>query len=160
MPPDVRFFRPGISVVYLAPTIASLAAPTVAEVATAGVKIVGMANFEGFNYQSQFLEARDWDDNFVPKYPGDDQAADSALVLWEKRVTNALRTTLAKGVATNVVIFFSGIAGAAPAAADKCEVWPVVSAGPVRLYSRTELAQWRVGLGPTARPNVDAVMAA
>ena len=155
---DVRFFRPGITKVFAVPTIANKAAPTATEV-NAGTDITGqVADLVGFSYTNQTIVAADWGDSFEPKIPGPDQAADSLLHIYEKRVTNSLRSVLAKGVATNIVIFFAGIAGSTPAAADKADVWPVVSAGTPRDYSRTEGAKWHATLAPTARPAEDVTL--
>src|SRR5438309_11085141 len=127
--PNIRFFRRGVSKVYFCPTVAALAAPTAAEV-NAGVNLTtDLADLAGFTYANQPIATPDWSDNFDSKIPGVDQPTDGVLHFYERTTTNANRTTLAKGVAGFVVIFFAGIAGANPAAGDKAEVWPIPSTG-------------------------------
>lgn len=158
--PNDRFFRRGKSKARFVLTIANTAAPTAAEI-TAGTDLTpDLAGLDGFTYSNSPIETPDWNDNFNGKIPGVDSAADGTLTFYERTETNPLRTTLAKGVSGYVVIFFAGTAGATPAAADKCEVWPTIFTGPARMYSLTEAAQWNTGAVPTKRPSVDAVVAA
>lgn len=155
---DVRFFRRGVSKVFYVATIASTSAPTAAEV-NAGVNLTAtIADVQGFTYTNQPITTPDLGDNLDTKVPGVDQVADSTLHIYEKRTTNTGRTTLAKGVVGYLVIFFAGIAGATPAAADKADVWPVQSAGTPRDYSMTEAAKWHVALIITGRPNEDVAL--
>lgn len=155
---DVRFLRRGVSKVFFVPTIATTSAPTAAEV-NAGTNLTAtIADIAGFSYTNQAIAVPDWGDNFDSKISGIDQAADSTLHIYEKRTTNTGRTTLAKGTAGYLVILFAGTAGATPAAADKCDIWPIISAGTPRDYSGTEGAKWHVALIPTARPTEDVAL--
>lgn len=158
---DVRFIRPGVSKVYFVPTIASLAAMTAAE-AGAGTDLTPtISDVTGFSYKNAPVDTPDWSDNFVSKITGFDQAADSELKVYEKRTTNTGRTTLAKGVSGYLVIYFRGLAGSSPAAADKYDAWPVISAGTPREYgSGPTAAKWSAALIPTARPAEDAAVVA
>lgn len=155
---DVRFLRRGVTKVFFVPTIASPAAPTATEV-NAGTNLTAtVADIAGFTYTNQAIATPDLGDNFDAKVPGVDSTQDSTLHIYEKRTTNTGRTTLAKGTAGYFVILFAGTAGATPAAADKCDVWPVISAGTPRDYSMTEAAKWHVALTVTGRPNEDVAL--
>jgi hypothetical protein len=155
---DVRYLRRGVSKVYFVPTIASSPAPTAAEV-NAGTNLTAtIADIAGFSYTNQPITTPDLADNFDGKITGVDQTADSTLHIYEKRTTNTGRTTLVKGTAGYLVILFSGTAGASPAAGDKADVWPVISAGTPRDYSMTEAAKWHVALIVTGRPNEDVAL--
>jgi len=156
---DVRFIRPGISKIYFVATIANPAAPTAAEV-NAGVNLSAtVADVVGFTYQNTPVSVLDWGDNFESKVIGLDVAAQSGLKIYEKRTTNTGRTTLAKNVAGYLVILFSGTAGATPAAGDKGDTWPILSAGVPREYvSGATAAKWTAALVITARPSEDAVL--
>lgn len=158
MPADVRFIRRGVSKVYWVPTIANINAPTATEV-NAGTNLTPqLAELSGFSYTNQPVAAGDWGDNFDPKVVGLDQAADSTVQIYEKRVTNNLRSVLAKGTAGNLVIFFAGLAGTTPAAGDKCDVWPCTSAGTPRDYTAADAARWHAALVPSARPAEDVAL--
>ena len=160
--PTGRFMRRGVSRVYHVPTVASATlVPTVAEI-TAGTELTDdLADLAGFTFSNSPIAVPDWGDNFDSKITGVDTVTDGTLTLYEKGASNPLRTTLAKGTEAYIAIFFAGTAGAAPAAADKCEVWPVTYSGPAREYTTgAEGAKWSTAAVASARPNVDAALTA
>lgn len=154
-----RFFRRGRTKFFWVPTIASAALiPTAAEV-IAGSALLKVSDIAGFAFTNAPIPTPDLDSTFTSNIPGEDTAADSSLTFDEDTTTNALQTTLAKGVAGYVVIFFAGTAGAAPAAGDKAEVWPAQSTGPHRLYTLgNDPARWMVQFAMTAPPNFSATL--
>lgn len=162
MPTPVPFFRRGVTRVFTVPTI-TLAAPTATQV-TAGTELTtagNLADVQGFSYSNQPIAVPDWADNYDGKIVGIDQSADGVLTFYDKKGTapaNPLRTSLAKGTVTNIVIFPYGTAGAAPAAGDICDVFPVVSSGPAKLYSGTEAAKWHVTVPASSRPTQDIAL--
>jgi len=162
MTTPVPYFRRGVTRVFTVPTI-TLAAPTATQV-NAGTELTtknDLADIQGFSYQNQPIAIPDWNDNFTGKIVGEDQSADGVLHFYDKKGTspNPLRTTLAKGTVTNIVIFPGGTAGATPAAGDVCDVFPVTSSGPAKDYSLTEAAKWHVTLPSSARPTQDVALA-
>lgn len=160
--PANAFFRRGTTKVWFCPTVASTSlVPTVAEI-TAGTKLVNIADMSGFSFSNNPITTPDMDSVFDSQIPGVDAAEDSVLTFYEPKTgTDALFATLAKGVTGYIVIFYRGIAGANPAIADKCEVWPIVSSGPRRMYGMdASAARWSVTLSPAAPPNVNVTLAA
>lgn len=156
-----RFFRRGITKMYFVPTIASSTlVPTAAEV-NAGTHLTVKASpadeslktITGFMFQNSPIDVPDWADTFVGNVPGEDKVSASSLEFYEAKTTNPIKTALAKGTKGYVVIFPGGIAGATPAAADKCDVWPVTSTGPHRNYAAgNEAASWAVDFAMTGAP--------
>jgi hypothetical protein len=118
-----------------------------------------IADMQGFSFSNSPIATPDLATTFTTNIPGEDTAADSSLIFYEDKTTNTMQTTLAKGVAGYVVIFFSGTAGANPAVGDKGEVWPVQSTGPYREYSMgNDPARWGVKFAMTAAPNFSATL--
>lgn len=155
-----NFFRRGTSKIYWVPTIASAGhVPTAAEV-TAGTDLSPKVNaIDGFTFENAPIETENLSESFTPTIPGPDTVAKSKLTFNEDKSTNTIRTTLAKGTAGYIVIFFAGIAGSSPAAADKCDVWPVIVTGHPRLYDMGAVqAKYDVGFTPTATPAEDVAV--
>lgn len=152
-----RFMQKGTTKLYLVPTIASATlAPTAAEV-NAGTNMTPQINeINGFSFANDTIETRDMASTFVSNIPGEDAAEDSALVFYEDKTSNPIKTATAKGTTGYVCIFYAGTAGANPAAGDKCDVWPVQVAANVRQYTAAnEAAMWRAEFAMTAAPGFD-----
>lgn len=159
--PAVRHIGAGITKFYFVPTIASITAPTAAEVNGGTALHAEAAELTGFSYTNQPVAAGDWGDNFEPKVVGIDQSADGVITFYSNRGTgslNPLRATLAKGVTGNIVVFADGIAGSTPAATDKCDVWPVTSSGPAKIYAKNDTIKWQVTLPAATRPSQDVAV--
>jgi hypothetical protein len=155
-----RFFRRGRTKVWWVPTVASAALiPTAAEV-TAGTDMTSsVAGMEGFSFQNSPIPTPDLATTFTLSIPGEDTADNPQFTFYEDTTTNTLQTTLAKGTEGNVVIFYTGLAGATPAAADKAEVWAVISTGPSREYTvGNDPARWMARFTPTKQPNFSATL--
>lgn len=157
-----RFFRRGKTKVFFVPTLASKTAPTAVQI-NAGTNLTpGIASLEGFTFDNSPIPTPDMDSTFTTSIPGEDTAADSRLNFYERTPTtgNPNQAALAKGTTGNIVIFWGGIAGASPAASDKCEVWPIQSTGYRREYTvGNDPARWSVGFTPTDTPSLDSVVA-
>jgi len=162
--PVGAYYRKGITKVYFALTIATNATPTVAEMAAATNLSTGgmLADMAGFSFKNTPIATPDMNNTFTSSIPGDDTSDDSSLTFYEPLTgTDAFITALAKGATGKIVIFYRGIAGAAPAVTEKCEVWPVVSAGPARQYgSDAVAAKWMCSLTPSAAPSTTAAVIA
>lgn len=157
-----RFMRKGTTRFYYVPTIASATLqPTTAEV-TAGTRLdTVLAEVNGFSFANDVITTPDMSSTFDANIPGTDAAEDSSLVFYEDKTfaSNTQKTAIAKGTTGFICVFFQGIAGAAPAAADKCDVWPILVAANVRLYTAgNEAAQWRADFAITATPLFDRTM--
>lgn len=153
-----EFFRRGITKIYLVPTVTA-SAPTVAQV-TAGVDISDLiAEINGFSFTNSPIPTPKLSTTFTTTIAGEDTTEDSNLKLYEKKTTNPQQAALAKNTKTNVVIFYKGFAGSAPAAADRVDVWPVQSTGPNREYSMDNTpAFWHVGFAATDPPTQDVAL--
>lgn len=153
---DVKFIRPGVTRFFM---VAGTTHPTTAAAVAAGTELTSsIADVTGLTYVNAPAEERTYGDAFVGKVSGWDTAADTALKIHEKRVTNTLRTTLAKGTTFVLVVLPYGTAGAAPAAADVADTWLVQSAGIPREMSMTEVAAWHCNLTCQSRPHEDVVL--
>jgi len=162
MPTPISFFRRGVTRVFFVPTV-TLTAPTATQV-NAGTELTtagALNDMQGASFTNQPISVPDWADNFDGKIVGIDQSADIQFHFYEKKGTapaNPLRTTLAKGVVGNIVIFPMGCAAATPAAGDICDVFPGSSTGPARDYSGTEAAKWHVTFPASVRPTQDVAL--
>ncbi len=155
-----RFFRRGRTRVYWVPTIASATlVPTTAEV-TAGTNLTpSIAGMEGFSFQNSPIPTPDLASTFTTNIPGEDTADNPQLTFYEDTATNTLQTTVAKGTEGYIAIFYAGTAGASPAAADKAEVWKVISTGPTREYTvGNDPARWMARFTPSAPSNFSATL--
>jgi hypothetical protein len=155
-----RFMRKGTTRLYMVPTIASAALiPTAAEV-NAGTRLdTQVAELSGFTFANNPISTPDMSTSFVSQVPGEDATEDSSMTFYEDKVSNPIRTALAKGTNGYVVIFPAGIAGATPAAGDKCDVWPVTVASNARQYTAdNEAAKYMVKLAATAEAGTDKTL--
>lgn len=159
--PTTRFMRKGVTKVYFVPTIASKAAPTVAEI-TAGENLTPqIAEMTGFTFTNNPISTPDMDNAYVSQVPGEDTSEASSMTFYElKGGTDDIHDALLKGTVGYIVIFYGGIAGASPAASDKAEVWPVVVSSNARRYTAgNEAAQYGVGFAVTSPPTAATVAA-
>lgn len=158
-----RYMQKGITRFYWVPAIAATTLiPTVAEV-TAGTRVdAQLHTIDGFSYESQFIDAPNMAERFTPKELGEDQAADSTLGFYLlKGGTDTIRAVFVRGTAGFMVIFYEGIAGATPAAADKADVWPVTVGSKSKIYSSgNELSRYNVRFAVTATPAEEVAIAA
>jgi hypothetical protein len=159
-----RFMRKGITKFYWVITIANGATtkiPTAAEV-NAGTRMdTQLAEVAGFSFESNPIQAPDMSTTFTSSVAGEDAVADCSLTFYEDKSSNPISTALAKDTAGFVVIFPRGTAGASPAAADKCDVWPCTVASNAKQYTAgNEAAKYLVKFTPTAPPGTELAVAA
>lgn len=149
-----RFMRKGVTKIWFVPTIASLSAPTATEI-NGGTKLdPQLDEINGFNYTNNPIESRDMSTAFVGNVPGEDSVADSNMTFHEDKVTNPIKTALAKGVNGNIVIAYAGTAGSNAAAGDKVDVWPVTVASTSRAYTTgNETAKYQTVFAPLTPPS-------
>src|SRR5262252_3737665 len=156
----VRFMQKGITRFYFVPTIASTTLTTTTAEVTAGTRLdTQLGEVSGFAFANNPITTPDMSSTFIPNIPGEEKADDSSLKFYEDKTTNPIRTALAKGTVGFVCIFATGVAGAAPAIADKCDVWPIQIASNVRGYSAgNEASMYTVSFAMTAVPGTDKVL--
>ena len=154
-----RFMRKGTTKVYYVPTIASLVAATAIEIGAGTPLHPELAEINGFNFENQTIDTPDMANTLVSKIPGEDTLEDGSMGFYEAKTgTDTIKAALAKGASGYIVIFYRGIAGASPAAADKYEVWPVIVASNSRKYSTgNEAATYMVKFANTAAPTEGTV---
>ena len=113
----------------------------------------------GFTFSNNPIAAPNMSTTFVSSVAGEDTTEDSNLVFYEDDTTNTISTAQAKGTSGFIVIFYKGIAGAAPAASDKCDVWPIQVASNARQYTAdNETAKYQIVYTPTAAPGFDKTL--
>lgn len=149
-----RFMRKGKTKIFFVPTIASLSAPTAVEI-NAGTQLdTQLAEINGFEFTNTAIDTPDMASSFVSKIPGEDTVGDSNMTFYQlSGTTNPISLALAKNAVGYVVLFHEGIAGALPAASDKCDIWPVIVASNSKRYTvANEAAQYQVVFTNTAAP--------
>lgn len=156
-----RFMRKGTSEFYFVPTVASLNAPTVANI-TAGEDLTpDLAEIAGFEFTNSPIVTPDMATTFSTQIPGEDTAAESSMTFYEDDAVDDIMTTLAKGTDGFIVIFPQGTATGAVSAGDIAEVWPVTVASNSRQYTaENEAAKFRVMFSVTSEPDQTATIAA
>jgi hypothetical protein len=157
--PVGRYMRRGNTKFYYVPTIANKSAPTVVEI-TAGTDLSPqVAEVAGFEFANSPISSPDFANAFTPQVPGEDTASESSFTFYEIGGTDAIYTAQAKGATAYVAIFAKGLAGALPATADKCEIWPITIGSKARQYTAdNEAAKYRVVYNVTAAPTVDVAL--
>lgn len=157
-----RFMQKGTTKFYWLLTIATSGTtliPTAAEV-NGGTRLdTQISEVNGFSFSNNPITTPDMANTFVTNIPGEDSADTSSLMFYEDKVTNPIRTALAKGTNGFVVILFAGTAGASPALGDKCDVWPAQVASNARAYSAgNEASKYNVVFAMTSAPGLDRTL--
>lgn len=156
-----EYANDGFTLVYWTGSIASKAAPTVAEI-TAGTRISGFLTKDGLDipFQQNTVDNADLEDTFDSKavgtYGGD-------ITLTMKRNNSAdTAWNLAVYATAGFLVVRRGIAVAtAIAASQKVEVYPGQMHEPVPVPTATnELAKFKLLIAVTDQPNLKATVAA
>lgn len=149
-----RFMRKGTVKVWFVPTIVDITAMTTAE-QTAGTELgQELAEVNGFSFTNNPITTPDMDSQFVSQITGEDTADQSSMTFYEQDGVDTIKAALVKGTPGFIVFFYQGTAGAAPAAGDKYEAFPVTVSSAPRVYSAgNEAAQFRVDYAVTAEPD-------
>ncbi|MER0443016.1 hypothetical protein ABR738_00245 [Streptomyces sp. Edi4] len=108
--PVQKFSRRGISIFLWLPTIKDQVGlvPTRAELEAGTNLSAAIAAISGFTLENQAIETPDMGDDFNSSIPGSDKADDSALTLYEDKITEAIEDLLRKGTEGNVVMLRKG----------------------------------------------------
>lgn len=153
--PVSRFMRKGTAKVFFVPTLAGFPATATAVQVTAGTNLTPqIMEMNGFSFSNNPISTPDMDTRFVTQVTGEDTAEASNLVMYElKGGVDTLKAALPKDAVGFVVVFPAGMAGVAPAAADKVEIWPVVISSNVRRYTAgNEAASYQVNFAISLAP--------
>lgn len=154
----LRFFRRGISKIYFLPAVASLAAPTTAEIA-AGVDLSSqIAEIAGFQLSNSPIPTPNLAEQFTPQIDGEDTVADSSLTMYDLTDSVTLRTATTKGTAG---FFLLCPYGRTPT--KRCETWPAKITGQNDEWSTAvgnNPARYVTGAVITATPNQAGVLPA
>lgn len=151
-----RFTRKGKSKIAFVPTIAVLAAPTMAEINAGTTLDTQMAEMSGFQFQNSIIKTPDLSTTFVTQIPGEDEADDSSITFYDDDNATTIRTALVKGAAGFLVLMPYG-----KTATKRAEVWAVTSTGFNDEWTvANEAARAMSQLTITAPPVQNAVLAA
>lgn len=150
------YIRKGVSDFKFVATIASAAAPTVAEL-NAGVDLTEqISDISGMEFENQPVPKPNLASTFTSTVPGEDSASEPVLTFYDDDTTHTIRTALAKGTTGYLVQMPYG-----QTATKRCEVWPVKVAGVNDLWTvANELAMFKVKFGVTDPPTQNAVVTA
>lgn len=142
-----RYFRPGVTKIYIVDTIADKNAPTRLELDAGTDVSAEVMEIEGFQVTSNTLDTPDYGSRFSSKIPSDIVADDSALVTYADSTSVDIRSIVARDQNTHVVIMDEG-----DTTGLLMDVFPVrVSATP-KLRTRTDPATIRAAFTVTSEP--------
>lgn len=147
-----KFFRPGVSKIYICPAVAG-SNPTTPEL-NAGTDITpDLADVNNISVKSNLVDTPDFASNFTTKVVGADQIGDPELVYWDRDNATTNRTALAKGtVGVLVLMPYGRVSG------KRCELYAVTSAGVNDQWDHNTPAQFSATLAVTAPPSQSAVL--
>lgn len=145
--PSQRYFPPGTRAVYWVPAIASISAPTRAEL-DAGTDLTGeIAAMAGFAVSSATVSTPDLRTRFAPDIPGQITATGSSITLYMSEDSTDVRELMPRDTAGFVVILWEG-----DVAGRKMDVYPVTVTAQPKDASVTNAAQITVDFAVTAEP--------
>lgn len=154
----------GLTRVYFVTTIASIAAPTVAEL-NAGVRVGAQLladGLEGFEPSTAKVDNTSIESTFGTSTPGRTEFGDTALVLKKQSGTDTTFTTLNTKGTTGYIVIRDGIdADTAWTAAQIAAVYPVTTGQWAYLPREANaVLKYRVPIPVSAEPNQIATVAA
>lgn len=149
-----RYFRRGITKFKFLPAVASLDAPSRAEI-SAGVDLSpDVSDVAGWTYTNTPIDTPDFATTFTPQIGGEDKAAQSSLTFYDNDASTTIRAALVKGTAGFMVLMPYG-----DVPTKRCEVWPATVVSIADQYATAnEAAKFQVTFSITARPHQAAVI--
>lgn len=133
-----RYFRPGVTKIYIVDEIADIFAVTRTEL-DAGTDVTSEnMEIEGFQVVSNTLPTPDYGSRFSGKIPSDIVSEDSALVQYADLTSVDIRSVVTRGLRTNVVIMDEG-----DTAGLLMDVFPTEVSAMPKLRARSDPAQIR-----------------
>ncbi|MFC8658451.1 hypothetical protein ACFUCT_25090 [Streptomyces parvus] len=152
---SVRYYRRGITRVLWVPTIASLAAPTRAEI-DAGTALEGETGaMEGWQTTSETFPTPALGSRFTPVVGGAITAADSSLTFWASKDADDVRTLLIRE-ATGYIVWMDE--GDVPA--QTMDVYPVTVTSQAKVRELDSAAQIMCQFAITSEPQENVAIPA
>jgi hypothetical protein len=144
---STRYYRPGLTQVNYTPTIANKAAPTRAEI-NAGTNLSPETNaIDGWQPQSNFLDAPDLVSAFVPKVAGSVEAGDSSLTLYASSNSVDVRSLLPRGTVGFILMLDES-----DTAGRKMDVYPVTVGSQAKIRDIGDVAKIQINFAITSAP--------
>jgi hypothetical protein len=144
---STRYYRPGLTQVNYTPAIANKAAPTRAEI-NAGTNLSPETNaIDGWQPQSNFLDAPDLVSAFVPKVAGSVEAGDSSLTLYASSNSVDVRTLLPRGTVGFILMLDES-----DTAGRKMDVYPVTVGSQAKIRDIGDVAKIQINFAITSAP--------
>jgi hypothetical protein len=144
---STRYYRPGITQVNYTPAIANKAAPTRAEI-NAGTNLSPETNaIDGWQPQSNFLDAPDLVSAFVPKVAGSVEAGDSSLTLYASSNSVDVRSLLPRGTVGFILMLDES-----DTAGRKMDVYPVTVGSQAKIRDIGDVAKIQINFAITSAP--------
>jgi hypothetical protein len=155
-----RFMRKGTTKFFLVPTLSTYPASAHGDWSAATDLTGQIATVTGFDFKNVPIKVPDMSTAFVSQIGGEDDTTDSSFEFYElKGGTDTIKAAQTKGLVCFIGIFNTGIAGSVPAAAEVCDIWPVVCTARANIYSAgNEAAKYRVNYAVTAAPAIAVVL--
>lgn len=148
-----RYIRRGKSALKFAPAVATLTAPTRAEITAGTVLTASLAEIGGFTFANETVPTPDLSTTFDTKIPGVDTAEDPSLTFYDDDASSTIRTALAKGTTGFILRFPHG-----DVATKRVEVWPVTVTMVSDEYTvGNDPARFTVGFAVTGVPAQNGV---
>jgi hypothetical protein len=151
-----EFFRRGLSEIHFCPAVASLTAPSRAEI-TAGTDLTpGVAEINGFNFSNSPIMTPKLSTTFTTQIPGEDTSDTSTLTFYDDDADDDMRAALVKGTEGFLVFMpYGDVSGT------RAEVWPAIATGVNDQWTMSnEAAKFQVAFAITDAPEQDAVVPA
>lgn len=147
---------------YSVPSIASIAAPTVAEL-NAGTDLSGLITpdgLEGFEPDTGDVDNSKLNSTFNSVLPGRVSVSGTQITIIKQTGTDTVYNTLVYGYATNIVIRRDVTSSTAWTIADKVEVWPSTCGEVKNLKpAPNEVHKVTIPFKASAQPNLRATVA-
>ncbi len=152
----------GRTKVYAVASIASIGAPTTAEL-NAGIDLSGLLTtdgLEGFEPDTSDVDNSKLNSTFNSVLPGRVSVSGTLVRLIKQTGTDTVYNTLVYGFATNIVIRRDVTSSTAWTSGDKVEVWPVTCGEVKNLKpAPNEVHKYEVVLKPSTQPNLRSSVA-
>lgn len=145
--PATRYYPPGTRQVYWVVDIASVTAPTRAEL-DAGIDLTGeIAAMSGFSVSSATISVPDLATRFAPDIPGQITAASSSITFYASEDSDDIRSVLPRDQAGFVVVLWEG-----DQAGRSMDVYPATVTSVPKDVTETNAGQMSVDFAITSVP--------
>ena len=148
-----RYIAQSVRKYYWVPTIASVSAPTRAEL-NAGTDLTGQVfAVSGFDNPVTLVDAPDFANRFIAQVAGPIKPSNSMITLYQSTSSADVRTLLTRDLTGYIVILMEG-----DVTGRKMDVFPVVIAAATKQETIGDPAKIEIQFGISAQPQVDLVI--